>query len=76
MNKGVVAVPPMCMVDDILSMQKCSEAKKSNATINAFIEMKKLTLSQKKCNRIHIGKGADQCQELKVHEAQMNNSDR
>ena len=38
--------------------------------------MKKLALSQKKCHKIHLGKGADQCQELKVHEAQMNNSDK
>ena len=52
--KGVVAVPPICMVDDVLSIQKCSEAGKINATINAFMEMNKLTLSKKKCSRIHI----------------------
>ena len=38
--------------------------------------MKKLTLSHKKCNRIHIGKSKDACQELKVHESQMKNSDK
>ena len=45
MYKVSVAVPPICMVDDILSMKKCSESVKINAIINAFIEMKKLTLS-------------------------------
>ena len=70
--KGV-AVPPLCMVDDILSIQKCQDAKKKNATINAFIEMKKLTLSHKKCNRIHIGKSKEVRQDLKVYESKMKN---
>ena len=40
------------------------------------MEMKKLTLSKKKCNRIHIGKVNEMCQELKVHETTMKNSER
>ena len=43
--KNVVEVPPLCMVDDILSIQKCKDAKKINSTINTFVELKKLTLS-------------------------------
>ena len=74
--KGVVAVPPICMVDDVMSIQKCSESANINTTINAFMEMKKLTLSKKKCNRIHIGKGNEKCQELKIHETIMKNSER
>ena len=74
MYKGVVAVPPICMVDDILSLQKCSESSKINAVINAFVELKKLTLSFTKCNRIHIGKQVGSCPDLKVHDAQMNDS--
>ena len=35
------------------------------------MELKKLTLSHKKCNRIHIGKCKDPCPELKLHEANM-----
>ena len=75
MYKGLVSVPPICMVDDILSVQKCSETGGINATINAFIESKKLTLSNRKCNRIHIGKHVNACQELKVHSEKMNESD-
>ena len=56
MYKGLVAVPPICMVDDIMSLQKCSEAGNINSTINAFVQLKKLTLSGKKCNIIHVGK--------------------
>ena len=72
--KGLVAVPSICMVDDIMSIQKCSDSGKTNAVINAFIEMKKLRLSHKKCSRIHIGKHTIECPELKVHEHRMKNS--
>ena len=67
-------VPSICMVDDIMSIQKCSDSGKTNAVINAFIEMKKLKLSHKKCSRIHIGKHTTECPELKVHEHRMKNS--
>ena len=73
-HKGIVAVPPIYMVDDIMSIKKCSESGSINAVINSFIEMKKLKLNQKKCNRIHIGKNNNACPELKVHDEKMNNS--
>ena len=72
--KGIVAVPSICMVDDIMSIQKCSESGKTNAVINAFIEMKKLKLSNKKCSRIHVGHKKNVCPELNVHENKMKNS--
>ena len=74
MYKGLVAVPPICMVDDVLSLQKCSDSRKINAIINAFVELKKLTLSKAKCNRIHVGKKKDPCPELKVHNGKMKDS--
>ena len=72
--KGVVAVPPICMVDDVMSISKCSESGKTNSVINSFIEMKKLKLSQKKCSRVHIGKGKQECPELKIHGEKMKDS--
>ena len=40
--KGVVDTPCLGMVDDILSVQKCSsQSVKTNAAINAFVEIKK-----------------------------------
>jgi hypothetical protein len=62
------------MVDDVLSIQKCSQATQINAAINAFL--KKLTLSHKKCSRIHIEKNSDNCSELRVHQSIMKNSTR
>ena len=38
-----------------------------NATVNAFIESKKLRLSYDKCSAIHVGKKKGECPDLKVH---------
>ena len=46
--KNEVEVPPLCMVDDILGVQKCKDAKNINKAINTFIEMKKLRFSSNK----------------------------
>ena len=53
--KGIVAIPPMEMVDDILSVTKClNQSVKVNAVVNTFMETKKLKLNKKKCHRIHV----------------------
>ena len=79
--KNEVSIPSLWMVDDILSIHKCStDTVRINAVINAFIETKKLTLSKSKCNRIHISKNPNRiendCPDIKVHDAPMTNSDR
>ena len=79
--KNQVKIPSLGMVDDVISIQRCSsDAVKTNATINAFIESKKLTLSKSKCSRIHISKinptAEHNCPELKVHDGKMANSNR
>ena len=44
----MVDVPPLEMVDDILTVQKCRTTSSAlNAEVNAFIEQKKLTLGLK-----------------------------
>ena len=75
--KGVVETPSLGMVDDILTIQECSTSSvRMNATVNAFIEGKKLTLSNKKCHRIHIqkksSKNQQECMPLKIHNSNMN----
>ena len=74
--RGKVAVPPLLMVDNILSIQKCTNTIRVNAAINSFIETKKLNLGLKKCSRIHIGKTKTSCHQLYVHESLMNESSR
>ena len=61
-------MPPLEIVDDILTVFKCSLASVTiNAVVNSFIESKKPTLSKKKCSVIHVGKGGMNCHSLKVH---------
>ena len=73
--KNTVEVPVLGMVDDVLCVTKCSSKTViSNATINTFMELNKLTLSADKCRKIHIGKKCDQCPKLKVHENDMKDS--
>ena len=67
--KGVADVPPLLMVDDILTVSKCdTTANAINSTVNTFTESKKLTLSHKKCCVIHVGKKTGVCPTLKVHD--------
>ena len=41
--KGKVDIPPLKMVDDVLCVNKCSNlAVASNATVNAFMEIRAL----------------------------------
>ena len=73
--KGV-PIPPLGMVDDILTVSDVKNTEAMNKLVNTFIEKKNLRLSKEKCSRIHIGKGHDKCPELMVHKEKMNNSDR
>ena len=73
MYKGKVSVPPLLMVDDILTVQKCRATSGAiNSEVNAFIEQKKLRLGQKKCFKIHVGNKCNECTLLFVHEERMN----
>ena len=63
-----VAVPPLQMVDDVLSIQKCGrDSIQINQVIDSFMESEKLTLSNKKCHNVHIGQRKEKCKDLKVH---------
>jgi hypothetical protein len=71
-----VPIPPLGMVDDIISVTNVNKTQEMNRLINTFIESKKLRLSKKKCFQIHIGKGHDNCPKLKVHEDIMKEAER
>ena len=41
-NKGEVSVPPLGMVDDVLTIQKCGSTSSAiNTEVNAFFKQKK-----------------------------------
>ena len=55
--KGIVSVPPLSVVDDILSVSKCGVKNlEANSSINVKIESKTLTLGDGKCKQIYIQK--------------------
>ena len=77
--RGVVSVPPLEMVDDIVTVSKCGEkSTKLNHKVNTFIESKKLKLSSTKCANIHIGnkKSRNACPIKKVSDEVMKESDK
>ena len=70
--RGKVNIPPLQMVDDILTVQTCGSTSLAlNDHVNASIEQKKLKLSSKKCIKIHIGAKCDECETLLVHDEHM-----
>ena len=76
MYKGQVSVPPLEMVDDILTVETCGiKSLAMNAEVNLFIEQKKLRLSKEKCVKIHVGKKCESCEQLFVHEELMNEAE-
>ena len=54
--KGI-DIPPLGMVDDIITVSSVENTAKVNELVNTFVESKKLRLAKDKCHRIHIGKG-------------------
>ena len=75
--KEMVDVPPLEMVDDILTINKCGTTSVTlNSTVNTFIDTKKLKLSETKCAKIHLSKKKNEgCPELGIHGKTMKNSD-
>ena len=68
-------MPVLGMVDDVLSVSKCSNTTViTSATINSFMEINQLKLASKKCAKIHIGKKHSTCPETRVHQDEMKSS--
>ena len=72
--KGI-SIPPLGMVDDILTVSNVENSQEINKLVNTFFEHKKLKLNSKKCFRIHIGKGHENCPEMKVHDKVMHDAE-
>ena len=73
--KESVPIPPLEMVDDVLAIQKCGiKSVNVNTAINNFMEAEKLSLSDKKCNVIHVGSKWEGCHNLKMHNRKMHES--
>ena len=75
--KGNVEVPPLEMVDDVITVSKCESTSVAlNQTVNSFVKLKKLTLSKHKCSKIHIENNSKVFPEHKVHSETMETSNK
>ena len=74
--KDKVEVPPLQMVDDVITASKCgNQVISTNAAVNMFTNLKKLKLSETKCSRLHIGKNkCDNCASISVNEEEIKES--
>ena len=63
--RNSVEIPPLSMVDDLLSLSKCGlESVRTNAFINAKSNMKRFQFGESKCHKIHVGKKNTNCPSL------------
>ena len=75
-NYKRVPIPPLEMVDDIITVTNVENTQSINEEVNTFMEHKRLKLSHKKCHRIHIGKDHSKCPQLRVHGEVMQDSNK
>ena len=67
--KGEVDIPPLAMVDDLISVSECGyRTTMVNSYLKSKTNSKKLQFGTSKCKKIHVGKYCEQfkCQELSV----------
>ena len=77
--RGKVSVPPLQMVDDVITAAKCgSTASALNAVVNTFMELKKLKLGVDKYATVHIGSkdSKTRCPVKKIHGEDMKQSEK
>ena len=74
-NKGIfkykdcITIPPLSMVDDVITISSCGvDSVKSNAIVQAKVQCKQLELSHMKCFNMHVGKRTKElCPQLTIH---------
>ena len=70
--KGLVNIPPLSFVDDVLAVSECGiKSIEMNAYLNTQFEMLKQPLNCDKCKKLHMGKKSSCCPTLKVHKDNM-----
>ena len=77
--RGMVEVPPLEMVDDIVTAAKCgNKSAELHTTVDSFIKHKKLELSKDKCATVHIGnkKSTNLCPALEINGESMKKSEK
>ena len=72
--KGVVEIPPLAMVDDLVCISNCgSKSVEMNAYINSKTNQKKLQFGLNKCHKMHVGTSKPYCPQLKLDSWEVKN---
>ena len=74
-NKGIfkykdcISIPPLSMVDDVITISSCGvDSLKVNAIVQAKVQCKQLELGHLKCFNMHAGKRTKElCPKLSIH---------
>ena len=76
--KGCTSIPPLSMVDDVITVSNCGmDSIKVNGIVQSKVECKQLQLGLSKCFQMHVGKkNKHLCPQLKIHGQAMKTSDR
>ena len=66
--KDDIGVPPLAMVDDVLTISKCGvESVEMNAYMNQKTNIKRLQFGPEKCHQLHIGPKQITCPDLFIN---------
>ena len=75
--KGIVDIPPVCFLDDVLGLSKCGiETTELNCAINSKMEAKNLLLGKDKCEVMHIEKRGSKSIKCKTTTMKVHNDNR
>ena len=71
--KDCVSIPPLAMVDDVITVSSCgTNSVSSNAIVQGKVECKQLKLGHRKCFNMHTGKKSKYlCPTLSIHGEKM-----
>ena len=70
--KGFVRIPPLALIDDILTVTKCGkDSIYMNAAVQSKVNNKRLKLGHSKCFKIHVGNHKASCPKLMIHSEEM-----
>ena len=69
MYKDTVGIPPLAMIDDLVSVSYCGlDTIGMNSFLNSKSNVKKLQFGISKCHKLHVGKEKKTCPELYLDE--------
>ena len=75
--KGVLKIPALAMIDDLLTITKCGiNSVVMNGLVQSKMDTKRFELGAAKCFQMHVGKDTLTCPTLKIRDQEMDKSEK